>query len=396
MPLPAFLLTQSPQINPRPTASRIIRLGIRRGPRPRISLPTRRISPMPTANPWSITSTRHSSSTGGKPRLRTSPEPVLPGPAESVAAGRYPMSEVGIGIITDARPSIPPPTLAEMPANQGLNIGPALVTEEFGWRSATSSSQGRSIRTPTATPSTLRARAFGGFESRPWDVAPRGLTQRASWGSGGYSLDLPPGTYDVTASGVGLASPRTTTITIGSDNVGWDVVVPVPTPSTLVSRSASAPVVTPPPASSTSVPVVSTTDHSNDTPPVLWEEAQTTLSPDDPASYGANETSARVIRPSPLPRQSWLRVGLPLVTPMVRHYPLPRRYCRSEPLPPDRLSSGLQCDWPGQESRSGPRRAEQEGADLRSPKAPDRRRGLARRRPSWTRPAVVSQLETVP
>src|SRR5262249_44757561 len=48
-------------------------------------------------------------------------------------------------------------------------------------------------------------------------VAGAGFT--TSFGSGGYSLQLSPGTYTVTASGGLLASPLTATVTVGGNNV---------------------------------------------------------------------------------------------------------------------------------------------------------------------------------
>src|SRR5262249_4688926 len=49
-------------------------------------------------------------------------------------------------------------------------------------------------------------------------VAVSGVGSVTTWGSGGYSFRLSPGTYTVTASGGGLASPVTRTVTVGSQN----------------------------------------------------------------------------------------------------------------------------------------------------------------------------------
>ena len=40
--------------------------------------------------------------------------------------------------------------------------------------------------------------------------------------AGGYSIQVPPGVYTVTASGGGLPSPITRTVVVGSDNVRLD------------------------------------------------------------------------------------------------------------------------------------------------------------------------------
>jgi len=48
-----------------------------------------------------------------------------------------------------------------------------------------------------------------------------------TWGSGGYSLQLSPGTYTVTASGGDLVAPVKQTVTIGISNVALNFVLPV-------------------------------------------------------------------------------------------------------------------------------------------------------------------------
>jgi hypothetical protein len=50
-------------------------------------------------------------------------------------------------------------------------------------------------------------------------VGSSSIFSTTTWGSGGYTLALGPGTYQVTASGGGLAAPITRTITIGGQNV---------------------------------------------------------------------------------------------------------------------------------------------------------------------------------
>ena len=48
-------------------------------------------------------------------------------------------------------------------------------------------------------------------------TAGQGTFQTQTWSSGGYSLQLPPGTYRVTASGSNLPNTQTRTVTIGED-----------------------------------------------------------------------------------------------------------------------------------------------------------------------------------
>ncbi|MBX9700028.1 MAG: CAP domain-containing protein, partial [Acetobacteraceae bacterium] len=50
-----------------------------------------------------------------------------------------------------------------------------------------------------------------------------GTFQTTTWGSGGYQIKLAAGTYSVTFSGGGLASPVTKSVTIGSANVKLDL-----------------------------------------------------------------------------------------------------------------------------------------------------------------------------
>jgi len=65
-----------------------------------------------------------------------------------------------------------------------------------------------------------------------------------SWSSGGYTLQLPPGVYDVTASGGPLGTPMTySNVTIGSENVEIDFNTAAPP-----AASTPTPTPTPPPA----------------------------------------------------------------------------------------------------------------------------------------------------
>ena len=138
---------------------------------------------------------------------------LAPGPAEAnLAAGVYPYSEVGIGLLTNVAPTTP----------AALNVGPAIVTQEFGWR------QGAAFLTGTfyfdAQNSGFYApgEGYGNVTIRAQGQNGQGTFQTQTWSTGGYSLQLPRGTYVVTASGP-VPGVQATTITIGDDNVGWCV-----------------------------------------------------------------------------------------------------------------------------------------------------------------------------
>src|SRR5205823_1606006 len=62
---------------------------------------------------------------------------LAPGPGEwsPGSAAHYPYSEIGVGLLTNVTPTVPPGSNPEFPANQGLDVGPDIVTQEFGWRS---------------------------------------------------------------------------------------------------------------------------------------------------------------------------------------------------------------------------------------------------------------------
>jgi hypothetical protein len=55
-------------------------------------------------------------------------------------------------------------------------------------------------------------------------ITVQGAGSTTTWASGGYSLQLNPGTYTVIVSGGGLATPYTQVVTIGSQNVRLNVV----------------------------------------------------------------------------------------------------------------------------------------------------------------------------
>ena len=162
-----------------------------------------------------------------------------PGPS-GTAPGGYPLSEVGIGILTDVPPTSAPSGPAAIAGNQGLNVGPALVTQQFAWRSGHQFLTGAIFSDGDGDHFYTPGEGLGGVLIQAVGRHGEGTFTTTAWGSGGYSLDLPSGVYDVAASGGGLANARSITVTIGADNVGWDVMAAAaapPTPAVAVPPS---------------------------------------------------------------------------------------------------------------------------------------------------------------
>jgi uncharacterized protein YkwD len=65
-------------------------------------------------------------------------------------------------------------------------------------------------------------------------IAVQGAGSTTTWASGGYTLQLNPGTYTVTASGGGLATPFSEVVTIGSQNVQLNI-----TPNSQAAQQAN-------------------------------------------------------------------------------------------------------------------------------------------------------------
>ncbi len=147
---------------------------------------------------------------------------LAPSPSQSASKGQLPFSEVGIGILTGVTPTAPATANPENPANKGLNVGPALVTEEFGWHTGNAFLTGAIYRDNDANNFYTPGEGLGNVLVQAVGLHGEGTYQTLTWGSGGYSLALPPGSYTVTASGTN-APARAEVVTIGQDNVGWDV-----------------------------------------------------------------------------------------------------------------------------------------------------------------------------
>ncbi len=144
-----------------------------------------------------------------------------PGPSQAKAAGTLPYSEIGIGLAVGT-PTTPPPANPDNPANRGLNVGPVILTQEFAWRSGNAFLTGAIYRDADSDSFYTPGEGLGGVSIQAVGLNGQGTFDAQTWGSGGYSLALPPGIYTVTATGP-TAPTRTQLITIGQDNVGWDV-----------------------------------------------------------------------------------------------------------------------------------------------------------------------------
>jgi uncharacterized protein YkwD len=184
----------------------------------------------------------------GNPDLGHLRNILAPGPGEATADGHVPFNQVGVGILA-ASPTTAPGANPEEPGNTGLNVGPVLAAQEFGWTAGSAFLTGVAY-TDQANAGTYEpgGEGLGGVTITAIGLQGQGTFSTQSYSSGGYSLALPTGSYSVTASGGGLTTPRSTTVTIGVDNVGWDLVnpaVPSPTPTPAPSPTPIASTPTP-------------------------------------------------------------------------------------------------------------------------------------------------------
>jgi hypothetical protein len=148
---------------------------------------------------------------------------LAPGPGEwSPGAPHYPYSEIGIGLLTNVTPTVPPPSSSSIAANLGINVGPDIVSQEFGWRSGNPILTGSIYLDWAGAGMYEPGEGYGGVTIRAVGLNGQGVFQTSTWSTGGYSLPLPPGSYAITASGGGIPAPLSTTVTLHTDNVEWE------------------------------------------------------------------------------------------------------------------------------------------------------------------------------
>ncbi len=144
--------------------------------------------------------------------------------------------EIGIGMVD---------------ATAGKQTGPLLITQDFGYRSTV---------TPYLLGVVYKDTNHDGFYSQGEGLSNVTLSVTGAGGSftittslaGGYQLQVPAGSYTVTATGGGLAAPLSSNVTIGNANVHLAFVAPeaaAPTTPTITGptvgvKTGVAPVIT--------------------------------------------------------------------------------------------------------------------------------------------------------
>ncbi len=169
---------------------------------------------------------------------------LAPGPAEA-PSGTYPFSEIGIGLVTGVSPTTPPDPNNLIAANRGLNVGPAIVTQEFGWNGGNAFLTGVVYADSDHNNFYTPGEGLGSVTIQAVGQNGQGTFQTQTWDAGGYSLQLPPGTYNVEASGGNLPTAQSTTITIGQDNVPWNIQLSVPVSSASTGNGGPSSAATP-------------------------------------------------------------------------------------------------------------------------------------------------------
>ena len=155
----------------------------------------------------------------GNPQFGHLQNILAPGPGSwAVGAPHAPYSEVGLGLLTGVTPTAPPGA-----GNSGLNVGPALTTQEFGFRTGNPFLTGTIYNDRDADGFYTPGEGVAGVTIRATGRSGQGVFTATTWGSGGYSLALPPGLYDVTAVGNFTGGFASTAVNLGVDNVGWSV-----------------------------------------------------------------------------------------------------------------------------------------------------------------------------
>ncbi|WZO95795.1 FG-GAP-like repeat-containing protein [Isosphaeraceae bacterium EP7] len=136
---------------------------------------------------------------------------LAPGPS-GTTFGTIGFSEIGVGLLTGAVPTAPSPN--------SNDVGPVLVTQEFGWHTGNPFLTGTFYKDTDGDNFYSPGEGLGSVTITATRRGGGGTFQATTWASGGYSLAIPSGIYDVTTSGAGTDG-LSTVVTIGQDNVGW-------------------------------------------------------------------------------------------------------------------------------------------------------------------------------
>lgn len=147
---------------------------------------------------------------------------MAPGPGSRSPANHRPYREIGIGLLANAHPTAPPPANPANPLNARLNVGPVLVSQEFAYREGPAFLTGAVYHDTDHDAFYTPGEGLGGVTVIASGQNGEGTFSTETWDSGGYTLALPAGSYQVTIAGPN-APIQTRSITIDQDNIGWDV-----------------------------------------------------------------------------------------------------------------------------------------------------------------------------
>ncbi len=116
---------------------------------------------------------------------------MAPEVGEMASVPHVPFNQIGIGIITGVQPTTP----------SALNVGPAILTQEFAWSAGTQFLTGVAYQDDNHDGAYSIGEGLGGVTITATGNAGQGTFQTTTWDSGGYSLELPPGPYTVSSIG---------------------------------------------------------------------------------------------------------------------------------------------------------------------------------------------------
>ncbi len=117
--------------------------------------------------------------------------------------------------------------------NSATKVGPFVVTQDFGTTYDTSPMLvGVAINDKDGDRFYDVGEGLGGITVTAQTVSGGAAVSTITWASGGYQLALAAGVYTVTFQGGGLAAPVSEQVTIGSQNVKQDLILPLPTQKT--------------------------------------------------------------------------------------------------------------------------------------------------------------------